>query len=124
MEYVWVGIGGLLGANARYGLGRLVTERAGTGFPYGTLVVNVTGSLAIGVLLTLLVARVPDPAWRLLIVTGFLGGYTTFSAYSFETVVLLAEGRWGRAALYVLGSNLIGLIGCWAGVMLGRAVLR
>ncbi len=124
MEYVWVGLGGLIGANARYGLARLITERWGASFPYGTLVVNATGSLAIGVLLTLLLARVADPAWRLLIVTGFLGGYTTFSAFSFEAVALLQEGRWGRAAVYVLGSNLLGVAGCWAGIVVGRGLLR
>ena len=124
MEYVWVGVGGLVGANARYGLGRLLAERWGAAFPYGTFVVNATGSVAIGVVMTLLVARVADPAWRLLIVTGFLGGYTTFSAYSFEAVAMLQEGRWGRALVYVLGSNLVGLVGCWMGVAIGRALLR
>ena len=124
MDYVWVGIGGLVGANARYGLDRLAADRFGTAFPYGTLIANLTGSLAIGVLLTLLVARVADPAWRLLLITGFLGGYTTFSAYTFQTVALVEDGRLGRAAVYVLGSNLIGLAACWGGVLLGRALAR
>ncbi|MDP9363594.1 MAG: fluoride efflux transporter CrcB [Chloroflexota bacterium] len=125
MEYLWVGLGGLLGANARFLLTRLVVERVGAAFQYyGTFLVNATGSVAIGVLLTVLIARVADPAWRLGLVTGFLGGYTTFSSYSFEAVGLMMEGRWGRAALYVLGSNLLGLAGCWAGVMLGRGLVR
>ena len=125
MEYFWVGVGGLIGANARFVLTRLVVERLGAAFQYyGTFLVNTTGSVVIGVLLTVLVARVTDPAWRLGLVTGFLGGYTTFSSYTFEAVGLMSEGRWGRAAVYVLGSNALGLAGCWAGVMLGRQLLR
>jgi len=125
VEYLWVGLGGLLGANARFVLTRLVVERVGIAFQYyGTFLVNATGSVAIGVLLTVLVARVSDPAWRLGLVTGFLGGYTTFSSYSFEAVGLMMEGRWGRAAAYVLGSNLLALAGCWLGVLLGRSLLR
>lgn len=124
MDYVWVGVGGLIGANVRYGLGRLVTDKVGAAVPWGTLVVNASGSVAIGVLLTVLVGRVADPVWRLLIVTGFLGGYTTFSAYSFEAVVLVLDGRWGRALVYVVGSNLLGLAGCWLGILVGRGLVR
>lgn len=124
MEYVWVGLGGLIGANARYGLGRVIGDRLGTTFPFATLLANVTGSVAIGFILTLLVARVTDPTWRLLIVTGFLGGYTTFSAFSFEAIGLLLDGRWGRAVVYVVGSNLLGLVGCLLGVLASRGLNR
>ena len=124
MDYVWVGIGGLIGANARFVLGRLAVERLGGAFPYGTLFVNLTGSLAIGLLATLLAVRVVDPAWRLLVITGFLGGYTTFSAYSFEMVALLEDGRWGRAAIYALGSNLLGFVACASGMVLARLLAR
>lgn len=124
MEYVWVGVGGLVGANARFALGRWVVDRVGETFPYGTALINVTGSVAIGVVLTVLLARGSDPAWRLLVVTGFLGGYTTFSAYTFEAVALAQQGRWGAAAVYVLGSNLVGLVACGVGIGLGRALIR
>ena len=124
MDYVWVGIGGFVGANARFAVGRFALERLGGAFPYGTLFVNATGSLAIGLVASLMAARFVDPAWRLLVITGFLGGYTTFSAYSFETVALLEEGRWSRAAVYVLGSVLLGLAGCASGVALGRLLVR
>lgn len=124
VEYLWVGLGGLSGAILRFAVGRFAVERFGGGFPYGTLFVNVSGSLAIGVLFTLLVGRVADPAWRLLLITGFLGGFTTFSAYTFEAVTLIDDGRWQRAAVYLIGSNLLALIVCAAGITLGRALTR
>jgi len=123
MEYLWVGIGGFLGANARYALGRLVADRLGSGYPWGTFLVNLTGSFLIGVLLTVLLDRaVADPFWRLVLVIGFLGGYTTFSAYTFEAVALAMGGKWVAAAIYVLGSNVLGLAACGAGIALARNV--
>ena len=90
MDYVWVGVGGFLGANARYALGAWVVDRLGSSFPWSTMVINVSGSLAIGIILTLLTEKLPvDPAWRLLVVVGFLGGYTTFSSYTFEALALV-----------------------------------
>jgi CrcB protein len=125
VEYVWVGIGGLVGANLRYALGRYIVGRVGDAFPYHTFVINLTGSLAIGVVLTLLTQRlVTDPVWRLLIVVGFLGGYTTFSSYTFETITLLQHGRWLRAGTYVIGSNVLGLAACYAGILIARALDR
>ena len=125
MEYLLVGIGGFLGVNARYVLGGLLAERLGAEFPYGTLVVNLTGSLAIGVILVLLTERLAaDPAWRLLLVVGFLGGYTTFSTYTFEALQLVEAGQWARALWYVVGSNLLGLLAALTGMMLARAVGR
>ena len=125
VDYLWVGLGGFVGANARYALTRLVAGRFGSDWPYGTFVVNVSGSLLIGVILTLLVERfVADPAWRLLLVVGFLGGYTTFSSYSIEAIALVEQGHWGRAALYVLGSNLLGLAACYWGIALARGLGR
>src|SRR6266542_1096488 len=114
LQYVWVSLGGGLGALARYALGGWIAGRAGTAFPLHTFLINVTGSLVIGVLLTLLTERFEvDPAWRLFLVVGFLGGYTTFSSYTFEGLTLLQAGEWGRAAWYVLGSNGLGLAACF-----------
>lgn len=125
MEYFWVGIGGFAGANARYAFATWVAARAGTTFPLGTFLINLSGSLLIGVILTLLTDRViADPLWRRLVVVGFLGGYTTFSSYTFEAVALLEQGDWRRAALYVVGSNLLGLLCCWLGITLARGVWR
>lgn len=125
MEYLWVGLGGFVGANARFGLARFVTRHVGGEWPYGTFVVNVSGSLLIGVILTLLLERyVADPAWRLLLVVGFLGGYTTFSSYSIEAIALIELGHWWRAAAYVLGSNVLGLAACYGGMVLVRGLGR
>jgi CrcB protein len=123
VAYAWVGIGGLVGAMARFAVYQLVVPRLGTGFPFATLLVNATGSLLIGVVVTWLTARAVDPAWRLVLVTGFLGGYTTFSAFSHETVSLLLDQRWERATLYVVGSNVVGVVACWGGIVLVRLVL-
>ncbi len=121
MELIWVGIGGFVGANARYLMTRAVAGRLGDAFPHGTLWVNVLGSVLIGVLVTLLAERfAPSHALRLLLVTGFLGGYTTFSAYAFEAVTLVDRGQIGRAWVYALGSNALALAACAGGVALVR----
>ncbi len=125
VEYLWVGLGGFAGANARYVLSRAVADRAGAAFPYGTLVVNLIGALLAGIVVTLLAERlVANPLWRQLVVVGFLGGYTTFSAYSVETVTLIEDGRWGAGLAYVVASNALGLALCGAGVTLTRLLLR
>lgn len=125
MDFLWVGLGGFLGANARYALGLWIVGRAGVGFPLPTLVINVTGSFAIGVLLVFFTERlIVDPAWRLLLIVGFLGGYTTFSSYSFEALCLLETGDWLPAAWYIMGSNGLALTATYLGMVLGRAVGR
>jgi CrcB protein len=125
MEAVWIGIGGALGANARYLVGRLTLERWGGDFPYGTLAVNLTGCLLIGVVMAVLTERgVTSHAWRLFLVVGVLGGYTTFSAFAYESVTLLESERVARAVLYVLASNLGGLTACALGLIGTRALVR
>ena len=121
MDLFWVGIGGFVGANVRYVMTRAIQDRIVTTFPVGTFTINVLGSIAIGVLVTLLADRyAPNHALRLLIVTGFLGGYTTFSSFSFEAIMLADRGQMGRALVYILGSNGLALAGCAAGVALVR----
>jgi fluoride exporter len=122
---LWVGLGGFLGANARYWLSLWVQSRWDTGFPWGTLVVNVSGSLLLGFLMTLLVQRASlpvAPALRLFFAVGLLGAYTTFSTFEYETFALLTAGERLRAAWNVLGSNLAGFAAVWIGVLLGRNV--
>ncbi|MER3486729.1 MAG: fluoride efflux transporter CrcB, partial [Chloroflexota bacterium] len=107
-----VGLGGVLGANARYVLGTWAQSAWGTAFPWGTLLINVLGSLLIGVFLTLATERLTiRPATRLFIATGILGAFTTFSTMSYELVHLLQAGALLRAGLYLLASLGLG----WAG---------
>jgi CrcB protein len=124
VAYLWVALGGAAGAAARYGVAQWAGGRWGWSFPWGTFAVNVSGSLAIGLLMALLIGRGADPAYRFLLVTGFLGGYTTFSAFSLETLSLVETRRFGEAALYVGGSVLLGLLGCFGGLVAGRLLMR
>ena len=124
MTYVWVALGGAVGAAARFAVSQWTGTRWGWTFPWGTLAVNLTGSLAIGLVMTLLLARGADPTYRLVLVTGFLGGYTTFSAFSFETLALLEARRWDAAALYVGVSVGLGLLAAALGLGLGRLFVR
>jgi len=116
-----VGFGAALGGVARYLVSLWSAERWGSDFPYGTLLVNVTGALLIGFGLTLLLATLRlNPAWRLLLITGCLGGYTTFSSYAWEALTLAQAGDYARAAAYVVGSNLLGLAAVWAGAWVAQ----
>jgi CrcB protein len=124
VELVWVGIGGGIGAIARYAMGKGITERANSLFPYGTFTVNLLGAFLIGVLFALLVERgVGHPHLRLLLITGFLGGFTTFSAYTIEAITLIEAGSWNTALLYVMASNLLGLLACLAGIVAIRTMM-
>ena len=121
MTLLWIGLGGFLGANARYFLGRAILERYGATFPWGTFVVNVIGSLLIGVIMELLGERmVVNPAYRLFLVVGFLGGFTTFSAFAFETASLLEVDKFARAGAYVVASNVAAITACIIGMWLVR----
>jgi CrcB protein len=120
---LWVGAGGFLGASARYWLGAWVQARWGTAFPWATLAINVSGSFLLGLVMAALLERPGAPRapeLRLLLAVGFLGAYTTFSTFSYETLALLAAARWARALANALGSLLAGLAAVWLGVFLGR----
>ncbi len=123
VEYAWIAIGAVAGANARYVIGRAIGERFGGSFPYGTFIINVTGALIIGFLITLLTeVVVSDPRWRLLLIVGFLGSYTTFSTFTYESYALIDRGDWARLAIYVVGSNVLGVGACIAGVVAARTI--
>jgi fluoride exporter len=118
-----VSLGGILGANARYFVALYIAERFGAAFPYGTLLINVSGSLVIGFFLTLVTERVSiDPLWRLFFATGFLGAYTTFSTYTYEAAHLLRAGEYGPALVYLLGSVVLGMIGVLAGILVAERI--
>jgi CrcB protein len=118
-----IALGGALGSLLRYGLGSAVQQRIGAGFPAGTLLVNVTGSLLLGFLVRYLVETAASPEMRAALTIGFCGGYTTFSTFSLDTLRLLEEGSWGRAGTYVLASVALSLLAMVAGLALARAAL-
>jgi fluoride exporter len=114
--------GGGLGALARWGVGLAATRLLGAGWPWGTLIVNVAGGLAMGVLAAVL-ARSGGAAadgWRLLLGVGVLGGFTTFSAFSLETARMIEGGRWVEAGAYALLSVVLSVAALFAGLALGR----
>lgn len=116
-----VAVGAMLGANLRFLVGNWAADQFGPEFPYGTLLINVSGAFAIGIVLAFIGERVGvSPLWRLFFATGFLGGYTTFSSYAWEALSLAQDGDWLPAAGYVLGSNAFGFIGVWLGSVLAR----
>lgn len=122
--FLLIGLGGALGANARYLVSIWAANRWGTAFPYGTLVVNATGSLFLGYLLTVMVLRFGDDLdTRLLIATGFFGAYTTFSTFTFETFALTRQGGYLAATLNVLGTTLLALTGAAVGIALASMTM-
>ena len=121
MRLLLIALGGAVGSLARYGTGTLllrVTEK--TLFPWGTLAVNLIGCLAIGYLNGLLDDRLIRPELRFLLVIGFLGGYTTFSTFGWETAAMLRQGEYARAIAYVLANNLLGVLLVVVGYRLSR----
>jgi CrcB protein len=119
--FLMIGVGAFLGANLRFIVGGWAADQLGLDFPYGTLIINVTGSFVIGVFLTLLTGRFPFPlASRMFFAVGFLGGYTTFSSFAFESLTLILAKSYLAAALNVGGSVILGLIAVAAGVIVGR----
>ena len=122
MEKFWlISAGAVLGANARYWLGDWAAQKWGAGFPFGTLLINLSGSLILGFFMTLATERfLIDPRWRLLFAVGFLGAYTTFSTYTYESFNLLSRGQWLPGLLNLLGSTLLGVAAVGIGVFLGK----
>jgi fluoride exporter len=122
-KYLYIAVGGALGSMARYWVGSTVAGRLGAKFPYGTFVINMTACLVIGFAVTFLGKRVEiNPAWRYLIPVGFIGAYSTFSTYEWETLSTLRAGAFALAALYAVGSLVVGLVAVWAGVVLAEMV--
>ena len=121
IRYLVVVAGGGAGALARYVAASAIMTRFGGKFPLGTLVINVTGSFLIGFLMTMLTERFQlDPIWRLLLVVGFLGGYTTFSSFEWETFTAVREGALWNGMLNMVSSVMLGYVAVWLGVLLAR----
>lgn len=120
---IYVAVGGAFGALARYGLGGLIQARSGSTYPWGTWVVNVVGSLLIGFSMRVLEGVPASPEVRALVTIGLLGGFTTFSTFSYEAVALLQARAWVSAAAYALGSVTVGLAAVLVGIWLGSLTL-
>ncbi|MDR3685926.1 MAG: fluoride efflux transporter CrcB [Coriobacteriia bacterium] len=122
-EVAAVAVGGAIGATLRWGIGTWMVGRTGAGFPWHTMLINVVGAFLIGVLMALSVERgVVSGDWRLFLGTGVLGGFTTFSTLSYESIALMQSGLWSAGFVNMFGSAILGLGAAWIGIVVGRAV--
>jgi fluoride exporter len=123
LRYAMVAIGGAMGALARFVLGTYVGERMGVRFPYGTFIINVSGSFLIGLIMTVLTERTHlSPNWRYFVPIGFIGAYTTFSTFEYETLRAMQDGQFVGGTLNVLLSVMFGFLMVWLGMLTGRAL--
>ena len=123
IKMIIIGAGGFLGAVTRYAVGLWVGQRWGRSFPLGTFVINISGSLLIGLLMPLLTERfVANPQWRLFLAVGFLGAYTTFSTFEYETGMLVRDGEWLIAFLNIVLSVTAGFIALKLGEVLAKTI--
>jgi CrcB protein len=121
--FLLIALGAMFGANLRYWLGVWAAGRFGTAFPYGNLIINLTGSFVLGFFMTLTVDRLLlDPRWRIFFAVGFLGSYTTFSSYTFESLSLIMDNQWLPGLLNLFGSALLGGVAVFLGIILARAM--
>ena len=122
-DFLAISVAAIVGANLRYLISRLAARELGLVFPYGTLIINIVGSFIVGFFVIWTAERVlVDPRWRLLVVVGFCGSFTTFSSYAFETLAYFEQGQWGLMLTNVLSNNLLCLGGALAGMALARAL--
>ncbi len=122
-DFLAISVAAILGANLRYLLSRVAAQEFGPIFPYGTLIINVLGSFIVGLFVIWTTERMLlDPRWRLLVVVGFCGSFTTFSGYAFETMSFFQSGQWTLMAANILGHNLLCLGAALAGMALARAM--
>ena len=123
VDALWISLGAILGANLRYAVSSWAASALSPSLPYGTLIVNTTGSILLGFFLVMTTERVfVDPHWRLLVAVGFCGAYTTFSSYSFETFRLIEGGHYLTAAANFAANNVLALVAVIGGAMLARVV--
>lgn len=122
-DFLAVSVAAIAGANLRYWLSRLAARGFGPVFPYGTLLVNIVGSFIVGFFVIWTTERaLVDPRWRLLVVVGFCGSFTTFSSYAFESMAFFEQGQWGLMLVNIFSNNLLCLAGALAGMALARVL--
>ena len=122
-DYLAISLAAIVGANLRYLLSRLAAAELGYNFPYGTLFINIAGSIIVGFFVIWSSERVLiDPHWRLLVVVGFCGSFTTFSSYAFETMAYFDQGQWALMFANILTNNVLCLVGALVGMVLARAI--
>ena len=122
-DFLAISVAAIVGANLRYLLSRLAARELGPVFPYGTLAINIVGSFIVGFFVIWTSERVlVDPRWRLLVVVGFCGSFTTFSSYAFESMAYFEQGQWALMLTNVLSNNLLCLGGALAGMALARVL--
>lgn len=118
-----VALGGAIGAAARYAFGTWMVERTGATFPWHTMLINVSGAFLIGVLMAMSLDKGVVPGnWRLFLGTGILGGFTTFSTLSYESIALMERGLYAAGLLNMFGSGVAGLVAAWLGIVVVRAI--
>lgn len=120
LKYLVIGVGGFLGAVARYVVATYIGSRYGVRFPYGTFVINMSGCFLIGLIVTLLARTTASEYWRSFIAIGFIGAYTTFSAFEYETLRAVQDGQLTTGLLNVGLSVVVGFVAVWAGAAIGR----
>lgn len=122
-DFLTISVAAVAGANLRYLMSRFAAGVLGPVFPYGTLFINIIGSFIVGFFVIWTTERaLVDPRWRLLVVVGFCGSFTTFSSYAFETVAYFETGQWGLMLANILSNNLLCLVGVLAGMALARVL--
>lgn len=122
-NYLIVSLGAIVGASARYWVGSWAADRFGTSFPFGTLMINLTGSFLLGFFVILFTDRfLMDPRWRLFAAIGILGSYTTFSTYTYESVNLILNGQVWLGIGNLIGSSVLGAVAVVLGILLGKVI--
>jgi CrcB protein len=122
-DFLAISVAAIVGANLRYLISRFAAQEFGQVFPYGTLVINIVGSFIVGFFVIWTTERVlVDPRWRLLVVVGFCGSFTTFSSYAYETMRYFEQGQWGLMLANLFSNNLLCLGGALAGMAVARAI--
>jgi CrcB protein len=122
-DFLAISVAAIVGANLRYFVSRLAAIELGSVFPYGTLFINIVGSFIVGFFVIWTSERVlVDPRWRLLVIVGFCGSFTTFSSYAFETIAYFEQGQWGLMVANIFSNNILCLGAALGGIAVARAL--